>query len=61
MLANNAIEKKAGSDGADAKKIGFLIREEEHAELDLFVDKYSNIASQFIPVSIIGEGNIIKD
>lgn len=40
----------------DTKKIGYLIRPEERNDIESFLAHYPAIASDYIPVAVIGEG-----
>lgn len=45
--------------GGSGKKIGFLIREEDRADIENFIANYPKIVEDYIPVAIIGEGTYI--
>lgn len=40
----------------DSKKIGYLIREEDRADIEAFINQNPLVVLDFIPVAIIGEG-----
>lgn len=40
----------------NAKRIGYLIREEERPDIENFVAQFPEVATHYIPVGIIGEG-----
>lgn len=44
----------------DIKKIGYLIRPEDRSDIENFLNQYPAIASEYIPVAVIGEGTFCR-
>lgn len=40
----------------NAKRIGYLIRDEERPDMENFIAQFPEVAVHYIPVGIIGEG-----
>lgn len=56
--SGTSLSRRAAATSTD-KKIGYLIREEDRADIDTFIENYPQLISDYIPVAIIGEGNFI--
>lgn len=51
-----AADDEPGATDGNGKKIGYLIREEDRADIENFIVNYPSIIKDYIPVAIIGEG-----
>lgn len=57
MLTGSSSVAPAFSKGDfDPKRVGYLIREEDRPEIELFLAKFPRLSLEYIPVAIIGEG-----
>lgn len=55
-LDRNAVAESGEDEYYDEKKIGYLIRNEDRADIELFLENFPALATEYIPVAVIGEG-----
>lgn len=58
VASTKAMPSSTSSSSAEdsAKRIGYLIREEERPDIENFIAQFPEVVTHYIPVSIIGEG-----
>lgn len=58
VASATAMSSSTSSSSAEdgAKRIGYLIREEERPDIENFIAQFPEVVAHYIPVGIIGEG-----